>query len=181
MNDFMNPKSMITPGAAGGAMMLIANSLCNFFPEFAFRYVALGLSFMIGALVVVAASMHVLERSIYWIVNSLVIFSMGVGASKIAANVTTQRAQDQEASVSSPVLSFFVSPASAQNSQTPGMDKTFQSATRTMPDDAARQRALEIRIKELEASNERLRSIAASPALSGQVSSAEANKFFRRW
>ena len=92
MNDFLNPKSMSTPGAAGALMMLIANAFCSNFPECPFRYVALALSFAIGAVVFSAKTLKVWERGIYWLVNSLIIFSMGVGASNIAANLNAGQA-----------------------------------------------------------------------------------------
>ena len=87
MNEFLNPKSMTTPGAAGALMMLLANTVCAAFPEVAFRYVALLLSFMIGSIVFKAAGLGRWERGAYWLINSLIIFSMGVGTSNIAANV----------------------------------------------------------------------------------------------
>lgn len=95
MNQFLNPKSMSTPGVAGALMMLIANTLCINFPEFPFRYVALILSFLIGAIVFTASTMKVWERGIYWIVNSLIIFSMGVGSTNIAANVAMNQASNE--------------------------------------------------------------------------------------
>jgi hypothetical protein len=68
-------------------MMLLANTICAWFPEVAFRYVALFLSFVIGSVVLATAGMKLWERGVYWCVNSLIIFSMGVGSSNIAANV----------------------------------------------------------------------------------------------
>src|SRR3972149_7634036 len=114
MNEFLNPKSMSTPGAAGALMMLIANALCNNFPEFPFRYVALILSFAIGAVVFAASTMKVWERGIYWVVNSLIIFSMGVGATNIAANVAAQQASNEHStSVAAAILSAFAGTAFA--------------------------------------------------------------------
>jgi hypothetical protein len=86
MNEFLNPKSMLTPGAAGSLMMLLANTLCAVFPELAFRYVAISLSFVIGLAILVSANMKLAERATYWVINSLVIFAVGVGTSNIAAN-----------------------------------------------------------------------------------------------
>ena len=74
MNEFLNPKSMSTPGVAGALMMLLTNSFCNYFPEFQFRYVAIALSFLIGAVVFSATNLKIWERGIYWLVNSLIVF-----------------------------------------------------------------------------------------------------------
>src|SRR6267142_3521746 len=87
MNDFLNPKSMLTPGASGALVMVLANSLCLAFPEMAFRYIAIGLSFVLGLLVFQAVQMAVGQRVIYWILNSLIIFTMGVGATTIGAKL----------------------------------------------------------------------------------------------
>lgn len=87
MDQFLNPKSMVTPGVAGSVMMFVANGLCAAFPEFAFRYVALFLSFGLGLLVFAAPSMQLLERGVYWFLNSLIIFVVGVGGSNIGANI----------------------------------------------------------------------------------------------
>lgn len=89
MNEFLNPKSMTTPGAAGALMMLLANTFCAVFPEVAFRYAALSLSFLIGSVLFATVGMRLWERGAYWCINSLIIFSMGVGTSNIAANVAT--------------------------------------------------------------------------------------------
>lgn len=90
MHEFLNPKSMFTPGVAGALMMLLANAVCTSFPEIPFRYLALIFSFLIGAVVFTAANMKILERGIYWVINSLIIFSMGIGATNIAANVAKE-------------------------------------------------------------------------------------------
>jgi len=55
MNDFFNPKSMTTPGMAGGLVMMLANALCYQFPELTPRWVGLALSFVIGGYVVAKA------------------------------------------------------------------------------------------------------------------------------
>ena len=87
MNEFLNPKSMLTPGAAGSLMMLLANTLCAVFPELGFRYVAISLSFVIGLAMLISANLRLAERMSYWVINSLVIFAVGIGTSNIAANV----------------------------------------------------------------------------------------------
>lgn len=65
MNEFLNPKSMTTPGAAGALMMLLANTFCAMFPEVAFRYAALSLSFLIGSVVFATVGMKLWERGAY--------------------------------------------------------------------------------------------------------------------
>lgn len=87
MDEFINPKSMVTPGVAGATMMFVANGVCSQFPEIGFRYVALVLSFAIGAIVFKYTRMRLIEKCAYWVVNSLIVFSMGVGSSSIARKI----------------------------------------------------------------------------------------------
>jgi hypothetical protein len=87
VKDFLNPKSMVTPGAAGALMMLLANALCAAFPELAFRFVAIAISFLIGFAILASADLKLRERAMYGIVNSLVIFAVGVGTSSATANI----------------------------------------------------------------------------------------------
>lgn len=162
MNEFFNPKSMSTPGIAGALMMLLANTVCSIFPEIAFRYVALALSFTIGTTVFSAASMKIWERGIYWIVNSLVIFSMGVGGSNIAANVSAQQASEghsmsETASrVGMLLLSSFSSTAYAQSdkvSRPMESEKRRQDAiasSAAQPTNGAKIEALKAQIEALE-------------------------------
>lgn len=175
MSEFFNPKSMSTPGAAGALMMLIANALCNNFPEFPFRYVALILSFAIGAIVFSATTMKIWERGIYWVVNSLIIFSMGVGASNIAANVASKQLAQEENSTSvkitslvSSVMLASVGSAFAQDSKNPPLQprepnysapsSSAAAQTRSLSKDemTALITSLQKQISELQADNQRL-------------------------
>jgi hypothetical protein len=81
LGDFLNPKSMLTPGVAGGMAMLITNTLCRQFPTLPLRWTALVLSFALG-LLVFSASMDIAvwQRLLYYVLNSLIIFSVGAGA-----------------------------------------------------------------------------------------------------
>lgn len=118
MNEFLNPKSMATPGAAGALMMLLANAISSAFPEVAFRYAALSLSFLIGSVVFAAVGLKLWERGAYWCINSLIIFSMGVGTSNIAANVAASQngraALERAALVADSFSSLITDTANAQ-------------------------------------------------------------------
>jgi hypothetical protein len=87
MNEFLNPKSMVTPGVAGAMVMLIANAIVSQFPEAPFRWVITTLSFLVGTVVFYAVAMPIVQRFAFWAVNSLIIFSVGIGTSTVAANV----------------------------------------------------------------------------------------------
>jgi hypothetical protein len=87
MNEFLNPKSMVTPGVAGAMVMLISNAIVSQFPEAAFRWVIVLLSFLVGTVVFYAVTLPILQRLAFWAVNSLIIFSVGIGTSNVASNV----------------------------------------------------------------------------------------------
>jgi len=91
MQDFLNPKSMLTPGVTGTFVMFLVNGLLGQFPELSPRFTALGISFLIGALVFYSHRLHearVYEKGAYWVLNSLIVFVVGFGATHIAADVT---------------------------------------------------------------------------------------------
>ncbi|MES2740233.1 MAG: hypothetical protein V4754_04705 [Pseudomonadota bacterium] len=87
MNEFLNPKSMATPGAIGAMVMFISNSICFQFPEVAFRWSTIVLSFLAGTIVFSAKELGLGVRSALWVFNSLIIFSVGVGTSYIGAKI----------------------------------------------------------------------------------------------
>jgi hypothetical protein len=76
-SDFLNPASMLTPGLAGALAMMISNALFHAFGLNA-AYTALALSFLLGTIVWVATA-ALLARCIYYVFNSLIIFSVAFG------------------------------------------------------------------------------------------------------
>ncbi len=91
MDDFLKPESMITPGVAGAITMTISNTLWLQF-GLQQRWSALALSFAFGALVFAATRMPVWQRGVYYVLNSLIIFSAAAGGNYIGYQVseTTQ-------------------------------------------------------------------------------------------
>ncbi len=77
-SEFLNPKSMLTPGAAGAIIMLISNSLWVTF-GFPSNWSALLFSFLFAIMVVghyVAPFWH---KALLMVFNTLIVFSLGVG------------------------------------------------------------------------------------------------------
>jgi hypothetical protein len=89
--DFLNPESMLTPGVAGALVMMIANALAvNFdFSDHGRKYAGLILSFIIG-LLVLSATRDIWKRFIFYVLNSLVIFTVAFGS----ANLIQSRLQE---------------------------------------------------------------------------------------
>lgn len=164
MNEFLNPKSMLTPGAAGAVMMLIANAITNQFPEFPFRYTALLISFLLGAMVFKSDSIKGWERPFYWICNSLIIFSVGVGTSNIGHNVSSSVTTSNQG-ITQGLSLFFISSAQAADEETQKpassanpRNETELNATQNSESTTSKPLASSIKI-ELEATQQKLREI----------------------
>ena len=118
VKDFLNPNSMLTPGIAGSITMMIANALwVNF--GLTPKYTALVLCLLLGMVVLAELRAPLWQKSIYYIINVLIIFSVSAGSNVvgISTNQTTQAARQQVAvSLSLPnISSFFIKNAMADN------------------------------------------------------------------
>ena len=92
-DEFVNPKSMLTPGVTGTVTMTITNSL---WVQFGIqpRWCALALSFALGLLVFASsAAMPPWQRMILYVVNSLIIFSVGTGVNYLGGATFDARAR----------------------------------------------------------------------------------------
>ena len=80
--EFLNPNSMLTPGIAGAVAMTIANT---FSAQFGVNeaVVALLCSFLIGLLVATVKTVPSWKKYVYYVFNSLVIFTMAVGSNTL--------------------------------------------------------------------------------------------------
>lgn len=92
-DEFLNPKSMLTPGFAGAATMLITNAFTQHF-DVSRGTCALVISFLFGMLVfsasTVGAKIH--EKGVLYILNSLIIFSVSVGSNQVGIGVSANKA-----------------------------------------------------------------------------------------
>jgi hypothetical protein len=92
-NEFLNPKSMLTPGACGAVIMALTNTLGTAFGVSGIgrTLISLALSFLLGSLVFAADLKSAWQKFVFYLLNSLVIFSMAAGtnsASQAAVNGT---------------------------------------------------------------------------------------------
>lgn len=78
-NDFLNPRSMLTPGVAGSVVMVIANTLWVEFlmPQ---KWTALVLSFLLIIPILIRFSASMIENIIYFLFNGLIVFALAVNA-----------------------------------------------------------------------------------------------------
>jgi phosphate/sulfate permease len=88
---FLDSRSMLTPGLAGAVTMLLANTL---YQQFALpqKWTAIALSFALGLLVFGDRRTALWQRILLYVLNSLIIFSMAVGANTVGQAVTSPRA-----------------------------------------------------------------------------------------
>lgn len=84
IKDFLNSKSMLTPGVAGAITMLITNTVNQQF-DVPHKWTALILSFLLGLLVFSDTTTQLWQRAIFYILNSLIIFAMAVGTNVAGA------------------------------------------------------------------------------------------------
>ena len=84
--EFINPNSMITPGAAGAFTMVITNTLCQQFAQLPLNFTGLAVSFMFGAMVF-GYGASLLARIVYFVINSLIIFVVAVGSSAVGTHI----------------------------------------------------------------------------------------------
>ena len=182
MNEFLNPKSMMTPGLAGSLVMFLANAIHISFPEIAFRYVVLALSCLIGILIIKEAHLGFLSRIGYWAVNSLVIFAVGIGSSNIGANITQGDRLPQEAhatGIVDNIVKFFVASPRAQEPHPEGTARPDNFATES----ARLRRELEQLRMEKESLHNQIEEMERSKARPSTTDSKprEPRQFFQRW
>lgn len=78
IDDFVQSKSMLTPGMAGGTTMMITGTLVSQF-GFSGAMTALVVSFLFGLIVWADNKVPVWHRLVLYVVNSFTIFSVAVG------------------------------------------------------------------------------------------------------
>ena len=86
VEEFLTPEAMLTPGVAGSLTMMITNALAvNFAMPRA--WIGLGLSFLFGLLVLVSTR-SMLVKGVFYVLNSLVIFCVAVGANGLGTGTS---------------------------------------------------------------------------------------------
>jgi hypothetical protein len=81
MSDFINPKAMLTPGLAGATTSVVTSALVGQF-GLPGSWVALAISFAIGSLVFIDKTLDIPRQVVYFVLNSLIIFSVAVGVNE---------------------------------------------------------------------------------------------------
>lgn len=96
MNEFINSRSMLTPGVAGALVMVLANSLTSAFNwGISASGLALSLSFSIGMVVLGDDKLKWFFRVPLYVLNSLIIFSMAFGSNTFGKHLEGDTATPQ--------------------------------------------------------------------------------------
>ena len=191
MQEFINPKSMMTPGVAGATMMFFVNGLAFAFPELQPRIVALLLSFLIGSIVFAAQSNPppaAWAKTIYWFVNSLIIFVVGFGTAHFAADTTVQNATQAQNNTLLPLL------ISAANAQSGNNEIVAATKILVKPESYSKKQLIEL-LKHSSETNEKLemqlnrsknirlenKDEEALGRTTNVIKSQQESQFFKRW
>ena len=172
IKEFLNPKSTLTPGIAGAVAMLAANSLWVAFglPQ---AWTALAVSALFALLVGSGLTAPLWQRGIYLILNSLVIFSVGIGSNALGSHATEPSSTTQHGSGL-----LGVSPVHAQQPP-PGLsadELKRREGELVQKEQDLRQREEELRRKENESKGK------ASPPPQNPAPPPEpSRKFFQQW
>lgn len=120
--DFLNPRSMLTPGIAGSVVMVIANTMWLEFmiPQ---KWTALVLSFLIIVPILMQFGVSLLENIIYFMFNGLIIFALSVNTNFAGRKLQDIVASDQKAPISEVVSSPKSSPPSLASFSSGGQTK----------------------------------------------------------
>jgi hypothetical protein len=131
--EFLNPNSMITPGAAGAFTMVITNTLCQQFIQLPLNYTGLTVSFLFGA-VVFGYGASVPARVMYYAINSLIIFVVAMGSNAVGVGLEKQANRPQNVasleSTSGSTGTFSVASTGAPSNQP---DKPRQQRQQSQP------------------------------------------------
>lgn len=98
LTDFLNPRSMLSPGVAGSLVMLVANTLWVQFmvPQ---KWSALALSFLLIIPVLIRFSATIFENVIYFIFNGLIVFALAVNTNFVGAKIQEITMSGEQASL----------------------------------------------------------------------------------
>lgn len=120
--EFLNPKSMLTPGAAGGVTFAITTAVGNIVPLQP-ALIALIISFVVGVLVFAGPGIALTKRIVLYVLNSLIIFVSAAGLNTMATQRGLEPGSAQTTVTESAAISF-IAPAHAQ--QNPAATTTTQ-------------------------------------------------------
>jgi hypothetical protein len=173
VKEFLNPKSTLTPGVAGAIAMLAANSLWVTFglPQ---AWTALAVSALFALLVASGLAAPLWQRGIYLVLNSLVIFSVGIGSNALGSHgalpSTTQRTSEYQGPLT----------LSRAYGQPPPTPPTAAGLKRREDEVAQKEQALQRREEEIRRKENEIKGGTPSPS-PPPAAPGSSRKFFEQW
>ena len=168
---------MITPGAAGATIMFLVNGLAYPFPELPQRWVALGLSFLVGIMVFSAPELKRSIRAVFYVLNSLLIFVVSFGVANLGHQATSE-VPSAQARISSPdkldALAVLFPSAYAQP-RNDGGTQLHPLPPQPAPTTSDTVQQLERKVEDLRRENEQLKK------QQSQTTQTTKDRFFKKW
>lgn len=140
IDEFVNPKSMLTPGAAAAVVATVAGAIFSTF-GLQLPFVLLFCSLFVGAVVFFSREfadpgMRIHVKTFFYVLNSFIIFAMATGTHAVLDKERRERRADKSTG------GIFISSAYAQATKSPGLTvkqerPVFYDWTREPPKDAA--------------------------------------------
>jgi len=94
VDEYLKIKPMLTPAVAGMATMTITSALVDQF-GLTPSITALLIAFLIGTVALSDTSVPILQRGVFYLINSITIFSVAVGINQTAVGMMKTQAQYQ--------------------------------------------------------------------------------------
>jgi hypothetical protein len=94
VDEFFRSKSMLTPGVAGATATMITGTLVSQF-GLPGNITGLLVSFLLGLVVWADKSVPLFQRIVFYIINSLIIFTVAIGMNETGVAMTKSKAQAQ--------------------------------------------------------------------------------------
>jgi hypothetical protein len=128
--EFLNPRSMLTPGIAGSMVMVIANTLWVEFmvPQ---KWTALVLSFVLLIPILLRFSANIFEKLIYFSFNGLIVFSLAVNTNFAGRQLQQIAAGDKEVAMETSPYKAAIASALSERENKIQIDHSIQLAQNT--------------------------------------------------
>jgi hypothetical protein len=119
LDQFLQPQSMVTPGALGAIAMMGTNAIAGNFAYMSLPFTALLLSGLFG-LAALVKSTSIPEKVLYYVLNTIIIFSVATGSNKIGQQV------QQHLTLLSPSLTAYAASSFDMNARGPERVQFFK-------------------------------------------------------
>ncbi|WP_028373658.1 hypothetical protein [Legionella lansingensis] len=174
--DFLNPRSMLTPGVAGSVVMVIANTMWVEFmiPQ---KWTALVLSFIIIIPILMQFAASFIENIIYFMFNGLIIFALAVNTNFAGRKLQDIVTSDKKAPTQEVVAAVKAPPSSLVLEKIHGM----QLASNNQQDTATDGTQASGETSKKDSSDQKDNKDSAEKEAKNKSKNQEGREFFQPW